>query len=279
MAGIDTAESRDIRTQTPLPGAGLDPTRMPGHWLLARLGKRVLRPGGVGLTRRMLDDLRVGPDDRVVEFAAGLGATARLTVARRPASYTGVDRDAAAVATLDALPRDRAVTVRGHQADAARTGLPDASATVVYGEAMLTMQPAPAKRRIVREAHRLLAEDGRYGIHELCVVPDGIDPALAKEIDTALSDSIHVGARPLTVAAWRDLLTSEGFEVVAETTTPMRLLEVGRLISDETFVGACRITFRALRDPVARARVLEMRSVFRRYRRNLAAVSLVAVRR
>ncbi|EJF47438.1 hypothetical protein HMPREF1318_1361 [Actinomyces massiliensis F0489] len=25
---------------------------MQGHWLLARLGKRVLRPGGMGLTRR-----------------------------------------------------------------------------------------------------------------------------------------------------------------------------------------------------------------------------------
>lgn len=26
----------------------------PGHWLLARLGKRVLRPGGLRLTRRLL---------------------------------------------------------------------------------------------------------------------------------------------------------------------------------------------------------------------------------
>ena len=29
-----------------LPGAQLEAKRMPGHWLLARLGKRVLRPGG-----------------------------------------------------------------------------------------------------------------------------------------------------------------------------------------------------------------------------------------
>lgn len=27
-----------------LPGEGLDASKMPGHWLLARLGKRVLRP-------------------------------------------------------------------------------------------------------------------------------------------------------------------------------------------------------------------------------------------
>ena len=28
--------------------------KMPGHWVLARMGKRVLRPGGLELTRRLL---------------------------------------------------------------------------------------------------------------------------------------------------------------------------------------------------------------------------------
>jgi hypothetical protein len=28
---------------------------MPGHWLLARLGKQVLRPGGIELTQRVLE--------------------------------------------------------------------------------------------------------------------------------------------------------------------------------------------------------------------------------
>ena len=34
-------------TELPLPGVALAAEKMPGHWLLARLGKRVLRPGGV----------------------------------------------------------------------------------------------------------------------------------------------------------------------------------------------------------------------------------------
>jgi hypothetical protein len=37
------------------PGKHLDTERMPGHWLLSRIGKRVLRPGGLQLTRRMLE--------------------------------------------------------------------------------------------------------------------------------------------------------------------------------------------------------------------------------
>lgn len=189
------------RRNISLPGDGLDAARMPGHWLLARLGKQVLRPGGVELTRWMLDALGVDPEDRVVELAAGLGATARLTLARRPAAYTAVDRDAVAVATLSTLTAPGPVKVRAVRSDAADTGLPDGDATVVYGEAMLTMQPDPAKRRVVREARRLLDDStGRYAIHELCLLPDGLDPALGDRITADLRDTIHVGARPLTPA-------------------------------------------------------------------------------
>src|SRR5215208_2548433 len=60
------------------PGEGLKTEKMPGHWVLARMGKRVLRPGGMELTRRMLDALRISESDDVVEFAPGMGVTARV---------------------------------------------------------------------------------------------------------------------------------------------------------------------------------------------------------
>lgn len=66
------------------PAGGLSTAKMPGHWLLARLGKRVLRPGGLELTRRMLAALDVRSSDEVVEFAPGLGTTARIASNRRP---------------------------------------------------------------------------------------------------------------------------------------------------------------------------------------------------
>ncbi|KOU77236.1 hypothetical protein ADK57_02965 [Streptomyces sp. MMG1533] len=251
---------------------------MPGHWLLARLGKRVLRPGGVELTRWMLDSLGVDPQDRVVELAAGLGATARLTLARRPATYTAVDRDAAAVAALSALAAPGPTEVRAVRSDAADTKLPDGEASIVYGEAMLTMQPYPAKRRVVREARRLLdGSTGRYAIHELCLLPDDLDPALADRITADLQDAIHVGARPLTPTDWRELLADEGFTVTAHKTAPMALLEPRRLVADEGLIPALRIAGRALRDPAALRRVLHMRRVFQRHSAHLGAISLLAV--
>ncbi|MFF2516538.1 class I SAM-dependent methyltransferase [Streptomyces sp. NPDC058086] len=267
-----------LRKNIPIPGDGLDAARMPGHWLLARLGKRVLRPGGVELTRWMLDALGVDPEDRVVELAAGLGATARLTLARHPAAYTAVDRDATAVAALSALATPGPTQVRAVRSDAADTGLPDGDATVVYGEAMLTMQPRPGKRRIVREARRLLDDStGRYAIHELCLLPDDLDPALADRITADLQDAIHVGARPLTPTDWSGLLADEGFTVTARKTAPMALLEPRRLVGDEGLVPVLRIAGRVLRDPAALRRVMHMRRVFQRHRAHLGAISLLAV--
>ena len=36
-----------MQTDSVRPGEGLQTAKMPGHWVLARLGKRVLRPGGM----------------------------------------------------------------------------------------------------------------------------------------------------------------------------------------------------------------------------------------
>ena len=48
----------------PLPGEELKAEKMPGHWLLARLGKRVLRPGGRQLTQGMIEALNIQPPMR-----------------------------------------------------------------------------------------------------------------------------------------------------------------------------------------------------------------------
>jgi SAM-dependent methyltransferase len=272
-----STDPQALPTGSPLPGDGLDAARMPGHWLLARLGKRVLRPGGLELTRWMLDTLDIRPGDRVVELAAGLGATARLTLERVPAAYTAVDRDPAAVARLGTLTAPGPTEVAAVRADAADTGLLAGSATVVYGEAMLTMQPDPAKRRVLREAHRLLAgTGGRYALHELCLLPEDLDQEHAEEITRDLSRAVHVGARPLKPSEWVALLAAEGFTVTARRRAPMALLEPRRLVADEGLARAARIAGRALRDPAARRRVLEMRGVFRRHQAHLGAISLVA---
>lgn len=257
-----------------LPGTHLKAEKMPGHWLLAQMGKRVLRPGGLELTEKLLAALAIQTTDHVVEFAPGLGLTAQLALAKSPASYTGIEADDAAAAQVQTyLKGDKQTCIVGK---AEQTSLPDTAATVVYGEAMLTMQTPSVKQKIVAEAKRLLVPGGRYGIHELCLVPDDLDDEIKLTIQQALSKSIHVGARPLTVLEWKTLLESQGFIVRAQATAPMHLLKLSRMIQDEGIGGTLRIMRNVAGNPAARERILAMRKVFKQYEHHLAAVMLVA---
>jgi SAM-dependent methyltransferase len=268
MTDIHSAQTID------LPGSELDVAKMPGHWLLARLGKRVLRPGGVKLTRALLDGLAIGATDEVIEFAPGLGVTARMILQREPRRYTGVEREAkAAQWTARQLPSNSDASVVVGRAD--HTSLPAASASVVIGEAMLSMHTAEHKRLIAAEAFRLLRSGGRYGIHELAIVPDDMSAERQREIGLALSSAIHVGARPLAAFEWKTLLKGAGFDVVSVGYAPMHLLRPLRLVRDEGVLGALRLARNVMFDNAARERVLAMRSVFERYRRNLSAIYLV----
>jgi len=249
---------------------------MQGHWILARAGKRVLRPGGLELTRRMLDALAIGPKDRIVEFAPGLGATARMVLQRHPLAYWGVEREPAAA---EYLRQQLAGTpARIVMAQAEQSGLPNSSATVVYGEAMLSMQSQEQKNRIFAEARRLLAAGGRYGIHELCLLPDSIPDRLRHEIQAAMSKDIHVGVQPLSPSEWVRLFERNGLKVTWSSEAPMHLLQPWRVLQDEGLRGGLRFAFKIATDRTIRHRICAMRRVFHKYGKHLGAISLVGLR-
>ena len=108
---------------------------------------------------------------------------------------------------------------------------------------------------------------------------DDLDEDTKRKTERALTGVVHHGVRPLAVSEWRSLLASEGFGVQSVNMAPMSLLEPGRLFRDEGVVGALRFIVNLLRDSKARRRVLEMRAVFRRNRKQLGAVALIGIKR
>jgi cyclopropane fatty-acyl-phospholipid synthase-like methyltransferase len=224
----------------------------------------------------MLDDLNIQPNDDVVEFGPGLGVTARFALARNPPSYVGVERDENAARIVR-----RYLHNHGHQCligSAEATGLPNAQASVVYGEAMLTMRGQRQKAAIIAEAARLLRPRGRYGIHELCLVPNELSQEARDLIEHDLTTAIHVGARPLTIPEWHALLTENGFRITDCATAPMHLLELPGLIQDEGLGRVLLIAFNLLRDSKAGERVFAMRSIFRKHASHLRAITIVAAK-
>lgn len=245
-----------------------------GHWLLAKMGKKVLRPGGRELTEKLIDQLHINREDSVVEFAPGMGLTASSLIAKNPKSYTGIELNEAAAKRLQkSLDNARYKVVN---TTAAKTGLDPDSTDKVMGEAMLTMQADHRKAEIIREAHRILNKGGLYAIHELGLVPDTISSETKAEIQKKLAKTMKVNARPLAKKEWAELLEKEGFSIKEVISTPMHLLEPDRMINDEGVLNALKIGFNVMTHKKAKHMILGMRQVFREYADQITAFGIIA---
>lgn len=245
-----------------------------GHWILAKMGKKVLRPGGKELTLQLIKNLGISSSDNIVEFAPGLGFTASIAIKNNPKSYVGVElnEEAAAILRKTIKGENRKIIV----GNASASTLADNSVNKVYGEAMLTMQADHRKSGIIKEASRILKKGGLYGIHELGLTPDNIEASTKSEIQKSLAEVIKVNARPLTETEWKNLLEKEGFKVIKVFKNPMHLLEPKRVVQDEGFFRTLRIMFNVITHPKARKRILAMRRIFRKYDKEMNAVALIA---
>lgn len=222
----------------------------------------------------MLQGLAIRHSDDVVEFAPGMGFTARLCLEKKPSSYTAIEQNEQAADIVRSYLNGREQQCR--VGNAQQTGLDTESASVVYGEAMLTLQSDSRKNEIIAEASRILKSGGRYGIHELCIIPDDIDAESKRAIQKEVSETIQHPAKPVTASEWKQLMLDNGFNIEFEAVAPMHLLEPKRMIADEGLLGFVKILKNLLTKPEARARVLGMRRVFSKHRDNLAAITLVA---
>ena len=246
-----------------------------GHWILAKMGKRVLRPGGRELTKKLVDSLHINGQDDFVEFAPGMGFTASMVLNKKPHSYSGIELNEEAANRLK-IKINGTPSATIINTSAAHTGLKDCCVDKVLGEAMLTMQADARKSEIIKEAFRILKKGGLYGIHELGLTPNDLDPELKKSIQKRLAQVIRVNARPLTQNEWCALLEQEGFKVKEVFASPMHLLEPGRVVSDEGVFRTMKIGFNVLTHPSARKRILKMRKLFRQYEKQMIAYAIIA---
>lgn len=245
-----------------------------GHWILAKMGKKVLRPGGKELSLKLIDALHISKGDDIVEFAPGIGYTANFLLKKNPKTYTGIELNEEAARDLT-----KKIGGTNHKiinTNAAHTGLKEAHANKLIGEAMLTMQADHRKSEIIAEAYRILKKGGLYGIHELGLTPNDISDKTKASIQRKLAQSIRVNAIPLTQQEWCELLKKEGFKIKEVFESPMHLLNPSRVIKDEGFFRTLKIGFNVLTHPKERARIIKMRKVFKKYESQMTAFGIIA---
>jgi ubiquinone/menaquinone biosynthesis C-methylase UbiE len=156
------------RTDTPDPAA-IKACCADGYSsdLVALLLGDTYHPGGLALTRRLLDALGVGPGERLLDVAAGTGATALLAAVEYGALVDGVDLSTANVtlASGAAAARGLADRVRFHHGDAESLPLPDQGFDAVLCECALCT--FPDKAAAAGELARVLRPGGRVGITDI----------------------------------------------------------------------------------------------------------------
>jgi arsenite methyltransferase len=124
-------------------------------------------PGGLQLTRRLLDRVGVTGGQRLVDVASGVGTTALLAAREYGALVDGVDLSPAnvALATGAAASAELAARTAFHAGDAESLPLPDACAHAVICECALCT--FPDKPTAMAEMTRLLRPGGRLGITDV----------------------------------------------------------------------------------------------------------------
>ena len=124
-------------------------------------------PGGLGLTRRLLDTLELRPGARLLDVASGIGTSALLAAAEHDVDVDGVDLSETNVARAASRAEARGLgdRVRFSGGDAERLPLPDGGWDAVVCECALCT--FPDKAAAVAEWARVLRPGGRVGITDV----------------------------------------------------------------------------------------------------------------
>jgi arsenite methyltransferase len=174
-------------------------------WATLLLGDS-FHPGGVALTTRLGEMMRLGPDDRVLDVAAGRGTSALHLARRFGCAVVGVDLAPANVAAANELAGSAGLAdrVRFEVGDAERLPVEDGAFTAAVCEcAFCTF---PDKPTAAAELARVLAPAGRVGLSDLTRRGD-----LPPELRGLLAWVACVAdARP--VEEYVGYLTAAGFE-------------------------------------------------------------------
>lgn len=249
----------------------------PGHQVLAAAGKKVLRPGGHSATEQLLTWADLQPGETVLELAASFGYSAIALAQRYGVRVTGIEKNPASVerarANVAAAGLSDQVTIL--EGDIFQLDAIETQFDAVLAEAILTMQSASGKAKILSGIANCLKPGGKFLSHEL-LVSERTGTDRKAEIYAALRQAIRVNATPLSETGWVDVCQAAGLTVVQQQTGQMGLLHLPTLLRDEGLIDTLKIGWNVLTRPVIRQRVWGMRRVFQQHQSDLGYIVLMA---
>ena len=246
----------------------------PGHQVLAAAGKKLLRPGGKLATEQLFKWANFQPEETVLELASSFGYSAIALVQRFAVKVVGVEKNPASVARARANIQAAGLTdkITIIEGDIFHLEAISGQFDYVFAEAILSMQSAPGKAKILSGIHGKLKPGGKFLSHEM------LANHREAEIHEELAKVIKSNTLPLSQANWIATCDNAGLEVKQHQIGSMALLNLRRMIQDEGLFSTAKILWNVVTNSQIRQRVLAMRRIFQKYQEDLGYIVLVAKR-
>lgn len=244
----------------------------PGHQVLAAAGKKILRPGGKAATEQLFEWANFQPGETVLELAASFGYSAIALVKRFGVRVVGVEKNPQSVARARANVQAAGLQnqIEIIEGDIFQLESITGQFDYVFAEAILSMQSAPGKAKILNSIAQKLNPGGKFLSHELLAHHH------EAEIHQALAQEIKMNTTPLSPENWIGAFSAAGLKVQQHKTGQMALLNLRSMIQDEGLLGTTKILVNVLTNSPLRQRVLQMRQVFKHYDQDLGYIILLA---
>ncbi|MGF1591457.1 MAG: SAM-dependent methyltransferase [Pleurocapsa sp.] len=245
---------------------------VPGHQVLAAVGKRILRPGGKAATEQLFTWANFQPGETVLELAASFGESAIEIAKRFNVRVVGIEKNPNSVAkareNIKAAGLSDRVTIL--EGDIFQLDEITDKFDYVLAEAILSMQSDVGKAKILSGIRNCLKPAGKFLSHEMLVRDN------AEQVRKSLSKSIRVNANPLTVSEWSKACKDAGLNIQQQQTGKMGLLNLDQMITDEGLLGTVKIISNVLIKPSLRHRVLQMRRSFQQQGKNIGYIVFIS---
>ncbi|HAZ43378.1 MAG TPA: SAM-dependent methyltransferase [Cyanobacteria bacterium UBA11371] len=246
-----------------------------GHQVLAAAGKKILRPGGKAATEQLFEWANFKPGETVLELAASFGESAIALSQRYNVRVVGVEKNPESVARARVNIRNAGLEqqIEIIEGDIFHLEAIPGEFDYVFAEAILSMQSAPGKAKILNSIRDKLKSGGKFLSHELLAQNN------EEEIHQQLAKTIRSNTTPLSETNWIAACNAAGLQVQQHKTGAMALLNLPSMIKDEGWVDTAKFLWNVLTNPQIRKRVLAMRQIFNKYKQDLGYIVLVAVKK
>jgi ubiquinone/menaquinone biosynthesis C-methylase UbiE len=232
------------------------------------VGLKILHPGGVEATNKLLELLKIDKDRIILDIACGKGYTSVYLARKYGCQVIGIDICEKSIEEANDLAKKKGIShlVSFQVVDACKLPFLNEEFDITLAQAMLVLVKDTDKIKVIEEATRVLKKSGRSGWSELSWIKQPTQDFLEAAAKETCAKGI---ANAMTFDGWESLFKNGGLKEINTIKAPLHFRGISGIIKDEGVVNGIKIMFKFMTDSRIRARMQRLNNFFRTYQEYL----------